>query len=122
GYTVKKEWSATDSAFVEVKEIKYKTVSATVETIEQAKSASIHIGYRIVNVSSSKIEKSGDIHGSYDWSNEYSEESGDSEALDGTCSKTIGFCWMFPNDDEMLNHAVDNAIWRFFSWLKKESH
>lgn len=122
GYTIKKEWSAKDSAFVDVKEVKYKTVSATVETVEQVKSASINIGYRVVNVSSSKIEKSGDIYGSYGWSNEYSEESGDSEALDGTCSTTVGFCWMFPNDDEMLNHAVDNAVWRFFLWLKKADY
>ncbi len=122
GYTITKEWSAKDSAFVDVKKIKYKTVTATVETIEQEKSASINLGYRTVDVSSSKIEKSGEIHGSHGWSNTFSKQAGDSEALDGTCSTTIGFCWMFPGDEEMLNYAVDNAIRRFFSWLNKEVH
>ncbi len=120
GYTIKKEWSATDSAFVDVKEIQYKTITGTVETFEQKKSASIKLKYRIVDISSSMLVASDMIWGSDSWSNTYSKTSGDSNALDGSCSSSMGFCEIFPGDDTMLSQAVDCTISRFYALLSKK--
>lgn len=119
GYVMKKEWSVTDSAFVDVKKIQYKTITGTVTNFEQKKSASLELRYRVVDLSTSMLIQSDAIGGSDSWSNTYSKTSGDTNALDGSCSSSIGFCAIFPGDDNMLDQAVNCTISRFYALVSK---
>lgn len=115
GFTSKKVWSEKDSAYVEVKEIKYTTVSGTVTNILQEKEASASVRFTVIDANTFEPVGAEQVWGDADWDNEYSLESGDSRALPGSCSTVIGFCAIFPSDGNMLSEAISdmrNAFWR----------
>lgn len=115
GFTIKKVWSEKDSAYVEVKEVKYKTISAMVSNFLQEKEAEASVRITIINARTYEPESNDVVWGSADWSNEYSKSSGDSRALPGGCSSVIGMCAMFPSDGSMLAEAVADlkgGFWR----------
>jgi hypothetical protein len=120
GYTITQEWSVQDSAFVEVRTINYITITGTVETFEQKKSASVDLTYRVVDLSTSMLFYDDAVGGLNNWSNTYSITSGDSDALDGSCTSQVGFSQAFPGEDAMLNQAVDCAISRFYALIRKK--
>lgn len=115
GYTIKKVWSEKDSAYVEVKEVKYKTISATVSNFLQEKEAEASVRLTVINAITYEPESSDVFWGAADWSNEYSKTSGDSRALPGGCSAVSGICAMFPSDGSMMAEAVvdlKGGFWR----------
>lgn len=120
GYTITQEWSVQDSAFVEVRTINYITITGSVETFEQKKSASIDLTYRVVDLNTSMLFYDDAVGGSNDWSNTYSTTSGNSDALDGSCTSQIGFSQAFPGEDAMLDPAVNCAISRFYALIRKK--
>lgn len=115
GFKIKKVWSEKDSAYVEVKEIIYKTVTATVETIEQVKEADVSLQMILYDPRSGEAYLEDRVYGSEDWSNLFSRTSGDDRAIGGSCSGPAGMWCSFPSDASLLDDAVDDmrmSFWR----------
>ena len=119
GYTIRKEWSPQDSAYVEVKEIQYLQVSATVTTTAQYKDAGARLQLQLIDRASGQQSFQAQLYGEDSWSNEFTTYSGDYRALTGQCPSTGGSCWMFPSDWDMLTDAVDEVRWRLRRRLEK---
>ncbi|MCB0628823.1 MAG: hypothetical protein KDD15_03805 [Lewinella sp.] len=122
GYIIKKVWSEKDSAYVEVKEIKYTTVSGTITTIQQEKDAEASLRFTVIDADTYEPLSTDHLWGNADWSNEYSEQSGDSRALPGSCSTVAGTCSMYPFDGSLLSEAVSNLRWSFWRKLQEAEH
>lgn len=109
GFEIIREWSVKDSAYIETKVQKYKTVSGWVKNCTQYKDAELEINLDILDLSSRQILHSKEISSYYSWSNDYSDSGGDSRAQE-CCPGNIGFCSMYPSDDAMFSSVIDEAI------------
>ena len=119
GFITKKVWSAKDSAYVEVKEQQYKTVSATVTTIVQSKEASASLQMTLYDATNGQQIDKYQLIGSEDWSNEYSSYTGDSRALTISCSGASGICSMFPADSSLLDDAIEDLRYEFWQYIRQ---
>ncbi len=118
GFKLKKVWSEKDSAYIEVKEIIYKTVSVTVTTVEQTKDADATLQMLLYDPRSGEIYWEDRIYGSEDWSNTFVKVSGDDRALGSSCPSPGGIWCSFPSDSGLIEEAVDDmrmSFWRHVS-------
>ena len=112
GYIEKQIWSESDSTYIKIKEKQYITVSASVETIEQYKEASVNLEANFVDLKTNQDIDRRTICGRESWDNKFDEVRGDRRALAGcACSRSIGICSSFPSDSEMIEDAVDDLKW-----------
>lgn len=111
-------WSQSDSAYVEVIEDIYETVSASVETITQEKNASLRIIGELIDVGSGELVDDFNISAFSSWCNSFSRVWGDTRALDGSCNDRGGFIDFHPSNYEMLVDAIRcrrskfNRVWK----------
>lgn len=119
GYIEKQVWSESDSVYVTVKEKKFKTVSATVTTTQQSKSAQLDLNMDIWDVNNRIITLSDAWRGWESWSNEFSTVCGDKRALEGNCDDTGGFHASFPTGNELLRDAAANLRRKFFKQIDR---
>lgn len=118
GFKFKKVWSEKDSAYIEVKEIIYKTVSATVTTIEQSKEADATLQLLLYDPRSGEIYREDRLYGSEDWSNTFVKISGDDRALGSSCPSPGGFWCSFPSDGSLMEEAVDDMRMGFWRYIR----
>ncbi|PHN00622.1 hypothetical protein [Flavilitoribacter nigricans] len=122
GFKLKKVWSEKDSAYIEIKEIIYKTVSATVETIEQSKEAGASLQLTVYDPHTNEVYSQNRLSGAADWYNVYSRTSGDDRAMTGSCTSAGGMWCSFPFDSSMLEDAVDELRWPFWRRVAEVQH
>lgn len=114
-----KEWNEQDSVWVTVKEPIYETVRATVETFNQSKSASLILNMEVWDVALQAVVNREEFRGYENWSNSYSEVSGDKRALGGGCDDRGGWHSNPPSGSHMLVCAAGNVRRQFFRKLKR---
>jgi len=121
GYIEKQVWSAQDSAYITIKETQYITVSATVETFEQYKDASINLEANFIDLQSKQHFDRKTICGRESWSNTFDKISGDQRALASCeCRRSIGTCSIFPSDYSMIDDALDDLKWSAKRVLRRQ--
>ena len=121
GYIEKQVWSAQDSAYITIKETQYITVSATVETFEQSKDASVRLEANFIDLKTNQYVNRETICGREVWSNTFDRVSGDRRALSGSaCRRSIGICSSFPSDDAMIDDAIDDMEWSTERMLRQQ--
>ena len=121
GYIEKQVWSAQDSAYVTIKETQYITISATVETFEQSKDASVRLEANFIDLKTNKYFDQESICGRESWNNRFDRVSGDRRALSGcACRRSIGICASFPSDDSMIEDAIDDLEWSARRMLRRQ--
>ena len=114
-----KEWSEKDSCYIEVVEEIFETVTGSVTIYNQYKAGSLDLIVEISSLEEEKELRQEILQGSSDWSNDYSEESGDSRAADA-CDSVIGFCSMYPSRREMLRSAASSVRSGFYSVMTRQ--
>lgn len=114
GFTLKKVWSEQDSAYIEIQEIRYKTVTATVMTVAQSKEADAQVQILIYDPRNGKLYLEDRLYGSADWSNVYTKTFGDDRALSSSCPGVSGFWCPFPSDGSLLEDAVEDLNFSFW--------
>lgn len=116
GFVLKKVWSPKDSAYIEVKEIVYQTVSAHVTSVTQSKEAQLALQMDLYEADSRKHRQEKRFFGSSSWSNTHITYSGDERALSSSCPVPGGIWMSFPDDSRLLEEAIDDLKWTF--WAK----
>jgi hypothetical protein len=120
GFCIREEWSEEDSAYVEIKEIIYKTVSANVITLTQSRNASVHLIASMIDLSSNREILSRSFASTEQWTNVFSIESGDARALvHGSCHTAIGNSQVFPWERDLLRSCVYNMAWDLGRFVKR---
>lgn len=120
GYLIEKKWSKKDSAYIEVKTPKFKTVSVNVDTYEQSKDGGLTLFYTIEKSQDQSIWQEHQLQGSTSWSNTFSTVNGDVRALEGGCTDYGGSNNFFPSDSKMLSRAACNLSFSLNHRIKEE--
>jgi len=121
GCKVTKEWSEKDSCYVEVREVIYKEVSATAITTTQEKDAYVTMQLRLVDLSDHSILYEDNLRGTKNWSNEYTDVSGDSRAEgEDFCPDDGGMSRFYPHDDTMIKGCMSSLGWRLRRVIQKK--
>ena len=113
GFIIKEVWSEEDSAYVQIKEIQYITVCATVTTIQQYKSASISVAMRLIDRTTGEFIKTDLINHTEEWTNAYHILAGDSRALQGSNCPCPGGGWSYyPSGQALIRLGMNAYRWK----------
>ncbi len=114
-------WNATDSVWVEVREVIYKTVSVQVTTYEQSKSANLKMHFSLIDTETNQELKSTFFQSKEHWSNTYSDVTGDDRALYSGCEDEGGSYRNFPSGGSLLKRAACDLRPYFYQVLQKDA-
>ncbi|HFB99669.1 MAG TPA: hypothetical protein ENJ53_02580 [Phaeodactylibacter sp.] len=119
GCETEKQWCPKDSTYIEVTVPVYEDVTVSVTTHEQQMDTSLKLYCDIFDANTNDWVDGFDMSSRYWWRNEYSEVSGDREALSGSCPDEGG-CWQSPPYAITLwASAASGMSKRFYKKLKK---